>query len=93
MHHRAKSVIQMCHDQNKAGNPMFTPLPKTMESLLRITVGENHWNDACYFFEFNHELGTFLRKESQVPKQDRISEMLGKAAFLHFVNMMHYEKV
>mmetsp|Transcript_20458 Transcript_20458/g.44329 ORF Transcript_20458/g.44329 Transcript_20458/m.44329 type:complete len:482 (-) Transcript_20458:198-1643(-) len=93
MHHRAKSVIWMCYDQNKAGNPIYISLPRAMKFLLRATVGENHWNDAYSSFEFNQELDTFLTKESQVPKQDRISEMLGGAAFLHFVDMMHHEKV
>ena len=104
MHCKAKAIIKMCYGQKKVGNPMFASLPTTMESLLRVAVGESHWNEAsskCNQGKFSsqtnrsphrHGSGTFLGEDNQARNSDLASELRGKTAFLHFVTMMDHEK-
>ena len=44
--HRTRSVISMCTQRNRMGDPSFSPLEDVLESVLHQIVGENHWQRA-----------------------------------------------
>lgn len=95
MHRRAKAVIHKAYDLKKAGNQLFTALPQTMEAILRVTVGEHHWKEACHSLKHNDPLTPKADLPSWQDKPEPIldSEVRGRAAFLHFLHMTGNELV
>jgi len=58
MHTKAKAVIKECYEKNKAGDPNY-PLPTSMKTRLRETVGERYWKKAEQY------LNQFLKQERE----------------------------
>uniref|UniRef100_A0A7S2E300 Uncharacterized protein n=1 Tax=Helicotheca tamesis TaxID=374047 RepID=A0A7S2E300_9STRA len=46
----AQKVVKFCGQKKKMGDPQYKYLDRSIETALRLTVGEKHWNcaKACY---------------------------------------------
>ena len=86
----------MSYVQNRIGNSQFASLPQAMASLLRAAVGGYHWSEAYRHYERiqqlpRHPTQSKPRSETSLGEDASnysVSELRGKAAFIHFVLTM-----
>lgn len=50
-HAQAKSEIKKCYERNKAGDPEYASLTKSMKARLKVTVGDEYWRKAQNYLE------------------------------------------